>query len=110
MESIKINSDKINCECGSCYSKANKLKHISSNKHQNFINNSNENSFNVACLCGGRYTPNGITRHFSSKLHKFFMMKHFPVSHCINPNTKYFINGLYKKEKKTYLELTNKII
>ena len=104
MESIKTK-----CECGSCYSTANKLKHISSNKHQNFINDSNENPFNVACLCGGRYTPNGITRHFSSKLHKDFMMNHFPNGHCMNPNTENFVKYLYKNEKKTYLELTNKL-
>ena len=90
-------------------STGNKPKHITTNKHQYYITQSNNNVFSVNCLCGGKYTDHEIAKHFETKKHIEFIKANFPSTYSINPNTTNFIKTLNKKDKLTLLKLIDEI-
>jgi hypothetical protein len=70
-------AEKINCECGSQYSRSSKNKHIATLYHQSFVNQSNDQLvIQTTCICGGHYTKCNKTRHDNTVTHKKFIESH----------------------------------
>lgn len=66
---------KVQCECGSSYTKSNKSNHMSTNKHLKFLNpnyvgiDNRDLTNKIHCDCGGLYTRTGKPSHLMTKKH-----------------------------------------